>query len=168
MAGDVEVVRGGPELVDDVRALWLALRDHHVEVMPGMGPKRDDEDSWAHRRALYGRWLANPRAFVLLARDGGGAGDVVGYALVRPEGASSTWQAPKDPALLESLSIGPAARGGGLGAALMARVREECRREGFDALLVGAMAHNAGALRFYEREGFAPEAIMLRDTTYTP
>jgi hypothetical protein len=30
------------------------------------------------------------------------------------------------------------------------------------------MAANRDALRFYEREGFATEAVMLRDTTYTP
>jgi GNAT superfamily N-acetyltransferase len=161
-----EIVRGGPELVDDVRELWLGLRDHHADVVPDMGPKRDDDDSWAHRRSLYGRWLGDPRAFVLVARDDDGR--TVGYALVRPEGPPSTWQEPRRPALLETLSIAPGARGNGIGAALIARVREECRREGFDALLVGAMARNERALRFYEREGFEPEAIMLRDMTYTP
>ena len=161
-----EIVRGGPELVDDVRELWLALRDHQAEVVPDMGPVRDDADSWDHRRRLYGRWLADPRAFLLVARAGDGR--AVGYALVRPQGPASTWELPRLPALIETLSVAPDARGDGVGAALIGRIRDECRREGFDAVLVGTMARNEGALRFYAREGFEPEAIMLRDTTYRP
>ena len=160
-----EISRHGPEAIDEVRHLWLALRDHHASVQPERGATRDDDETWAMCSSAYRRWLAEAGAFVLLARDDDA---VVGYALVRPDEPSATWRHPGRPALLEALSVAPAARGGGIGAALMARVREECRGEGYDALMLGVVAGNRAAQRFYERQGFAPSALVLMDTTYRP
>ena len=33
-------------------------------------------------------------------------------------------------------------------------------------LMVGAVTGNRDAIRFYEREGFAQEAVLLRDTSF--
>jgi GNAT superfamily N-acetyltransferase len=79
---------------------------------------------------------------------------------------SATWPRGGHTALLESLSVAPAARGSGLGAVLVQRVREECAKEGFNSLTVGTVFGNRDAIRFYEREGFQQEAILLRDTLY--
>jgi GNAT superfamily N-acetyltransferase len=161
-----EITRHGAEAIEAVRHLWLGVRDQHASVQPERGPVRDDDDTWARRSSDYRRWLAAPGAFLLLAEaDGGG---VIGYALVRPDAAATSWHKPERPALVETLSVSPEARGARVGAALLTRVRVECRREGFDALYLSAMTANRDALRFYEREGFAPEAITLLDTTYTP
>ena len=161
-----EIIRAGAEALEELRPLWLALRDHHGHVMPHLGPVRDDDDSWRVRRSDYNRWLAEPGAFVLIAHEEGRA---VGYALVRPnDEVSATWPRGGHSALLESLSVAPAARGSGLGAVLVQRVREECAKEGFASLTVGTVFGNRDAIRFYEREGFRQEAILLRDTLYGP
>jgi GNAT superfamily N-acetyltransferase len=132
--------------------------------MPHLGPVRNDDDSWRVRSRDYNRWLAEPGAFVLIAPRGGRA---VAYALVRPDDeVSATWPRGGHTALLESLSVAPAARGSGLGAVLVQRVREECAKEGFISLTVGTVFGNRDAIRFYEREGFQQEAILLRDTLY--
>jgi ribosomal protein S18 acetylase RimI-like enzyme len=46
--------------------------------------------------------------------------------------------------------------GGGLGSALMQVALVEGQRRGAGRLLLGVWARNAAALRFYERQGFAP------------
>jgi GNAT superfamily N-acetyltransferase len=166
MSDDVEITRGGAELLGELRPLWLALRTHHGEIAPQLGPVRDDEDTWRRRRGQYARWLEDePRDFVLLARRHGRA---VGYLFARvAESASPTWDGGTvlD---VETLSVLPEARGGGVGARLLALVREEVALHGYDQLTLTAVATNRDALRFYEREGFAPTFVTLRDTRRTP
>jgi GNAT superfamily N-acetyltransferase len=163
----IEIVRGGEELLDAPRALWLSLRDHHHSIAPELGPVRPDEETWARRRSEYAAWLAEANgAFFLVARRDG---QVLAYAFVRPlRRSSTTWAIEHDDLDIETLSVSPAARGSGIGARMIALVREEVARGGYGGLQVTAIAQNAGALRFYEREGFAPEFIVMRDTTRRP
>jgi GNAT superfamily N-acetyltransferase len=147
----IDITRGGHELLDEIRPLWLALRDHHHDVAPGLGSIRDDDDSWSRRRAQYERWLADERSFFLLARRDGRA---IGYAFVRTEAVESpTWRKAGESSVLETLSLLPEARGTGLGTRLVAMVREAV---GEQELVVTAVASNRDAIRFYEREGFTP------------
>jgi GNAT superfamily N-acetyltransferase len=166
VSDDVEITRGRAELLDAVRPLWLALRTHHGAIAPQMGPIRDDEDSWRRRRAQYEGWLAEERNFLLLARRRGRA---VGYAFARVEDQTSpTWDGEKTALDLETLSVLPEARGGGVGARLIALVREEVELRGYDRLTLAAIATNRDALRFYEREGFEPMFMILRDSRRRP
>lgn len=168
MADDsIEIIRGGEELLDAPRALWLALRDHHHSVAPELGAVREDGDTWTRRRAQYAAWLAEgDGAFFLIARRGD---QVLAYAFVRPvQRVSTTWAMEHRGLELETLSVSPAARGSGIGTRMLALVREEVARGDYGGLQVTAIAQNAGALRFYEREGFTPEFIHFRDTTGTP
>jgi ribosomal protein S18 acetylase RimI-like enzyme len=162
MSDDVTITRGGRELLDEVRPLWLALRTHHNAIAPELGPVRDDADSWRRRRGQYEEWLADPRAFVLLARRHTHA---LGYAFVRPDTRSSpTWEGEHEVLDIETLSILPEARGTGIGARLIALVREEVEAKGYGELRLTAVATNRDALRFYEREGFTPMFVVMRDT----
>jgi GNAT superfamily N-acetyltransferase len=155
-------------VIDELRPLWLALRDRHGAVMPDLGPVRDDDDSWRVRRSDYEKWLAKPGAFVVVARRDG---RVIGYAMVQSDHEeSATWRGRRSGlwGFIESLSVAPNARGEGVGALLLAAVRNEAAREGFDQLSVGAVSGNAGAIRFYERHGFAHDAVFMVDSEYRP
>ena len=150
----IEITRGGRELLDEIRPLWLALRDHHHGVAPDFGAVRTDDESWGRRRAQYEQWLADERSFFLLARRNGHG---IGYAFVRTEEIESpTWEKDGVSAILETLSLLPEARGSGLGARLVALVRDEIAQRGYGQLVVTAVAGNRDAIRFYEREGFTP------------
>ena len=150
----IDITRGGRELLDEIRPLWLALRDHHHGVAPDFGPVRADDESWRRRRAQYEQWLADERSFFLLARRGGHG---IGYAFVRAEEIESpTWEKEGVSGVLETLSLLPEARGSGLGARLVALVRDEVAQRGYGQLVVTAVASNRDAIRFYEREGFTP------------
>jgi ribosomal protein S18 acetylase RimI-like enzyme len=163
----IEIIRGGEELLDAPRALWLSLRDHHHAVAPELGPVRSDGETWTRRRSEYAAWLAQDNgAFFLVARRGE---QVLAYAFIRPiRRNSTTWAIERDELDIETLSVSPEARGSGIGKRLIALVREEVERGGYGGLQVTAIAQNVDALRFYEREGFAPEFIHLQDTTRRP
>jgi ribosomal protein S18 acetylase RimI-like enzyme len=163
----IEIIRGGEELLDAPQALWLALRDHHHSIAPELGAIRGDEETWTRRRSEYAAWLAQDNgAFFLVARRGD---QVLAYAFVRPlRRNSTTWALERDELDIETLSVSPEARGSGIGKRMIALIREEVARGGYGGLQVTAIAQNVDALRFYQREGFAPEFIHLRDTTRRP
>ena len=58
------------------------------------------------------------------------------------------------PAELLSIMVEPAARSHGIGALLVAALKDECRRRGIAALEVTVDAANDGAQRFYVQHGF--------------
>jgi ribosomal protein S18 acetylase RimI-like enzyme len=154
-----EITRHGAEVLDALRPFWLAMVHHHAEVAAEMGAPRDDDESWARRRAYYAQALAEPGAFVLLA---GPEGERVGYAVVRYGGASHTFAEPARHGVLESLALLPGTRGQGVGEQLVAAAQREIEADGVGELRLEAFAANAPALRFYERLGFRPYLVALR------
>ena len=88
--------------------------------------------------------LRNPAATLRVLVE---AGRVLGYALslVR-EGTA--------PARLYSIAVDRAARGRGLGAALLRDAERQARRRGRDALRLEVRADNRAAIALYERAGY--------------
>ena len=149
----MQIVRAGAERIPDLEPLWASLSRHHAEVAPELsilGEPRSEADSWAVRRALYEEWLAAPDAFVLIAEIDA---TPVGYAVVHMRGPEETWATGERVAELETLAVLPDHRGVGIGAALVDRFYEELKRAGVEHFVVGVVASNAHAIRFYERLG---------------
>jgi ribosomal protein S18 acetylase RimI-like enzyme len=147
----VSIVRGGLEHIDELEPLWRALYEHHALVGREVAPVREFVDSWRHRRAEYERWLSDGEAILLLAQRDGRA---VGYAMVRPGPGAATWDLGERGLEIETLSVLPEERGGGVGHALTEEAARVAREEGADFMAVGLVFTNDGAYRFYEREGF--------------
>jgi GNAT superfamily N-acetyltransferase len=141
--------------VDEVRELICALKEHHGSLSPELGPVRGDNEFWAIKRAQYLRQLAEEDGALFVARDDEGA--PVGFAFAAATRDSPTWDLPA--VRLEDLVVAPQARGSGTGAQLMAAVRAWA---GPREIRLHVLAANAGALRFYEREGFTPWIVDLR------
>jgi GNAT superfamily N-acetyltransferase len=91
---------------------------------------------------------------LLALREPGGEAD--GYAVVRVQGASPTFDLGEPMGDLESLAVAEDARGQGVGALLIGAARERLRDAGVEHWTVSAIDANPGALRLYEREGFRP------------
>jgi ribosomal protein S18 acetylase RimI-like enzyme len=131
-------------------------------VAPETGAFTDDDSSWEVRSASYREWLADPRSFVLIARE---AERPVGYAVARvmetgPEWRDS-WQMPPTMAEVETLVVLPALRNSGLGTRLLDAVEDELERQGIAEVIVGIIPGNDGAQRLYERRGFRPRWLVL-------
>ncbi|HEX2467517.1 MAG TPA: GNAT family N-acetyltransferase [Solirubrobacterales bacterium] len=138
------------------------LHHHHQAVAPETGAFTDDHSSWEVRSASYREWLADPRSFVLIARE---AERPVGYAVARvmetgPDWRDS-WQMPPTMAEVETLVVLPALRNSGLGTRLLDAVEDELERQGITEVIVGIIPGNGGAQRLYERRGFRPRWVVL-------
>jgi ribosomal protein S18 acetylase RimI-like enzyme len=150
----VTIERGGAELIPELQPLWESLHHHHAAVAPhlaALGPERAPADSWAVRRGLYEEWLAEPDAFVCVAR----TERPIGYALVNMRAPEETWAVDRI-AELETLAVLPEHRGDGVGRALLDAVFDRLRELGVRHWAVGVIASNADAIRFYERLDLLP------------
>jgi ribosomal protein S18 acetylase RimI-like enzyme len=156
---DVVIRRLNLAELDQLEPLWSSLRLHHAAVAPGFGPPRKRADSWLLRRGEYERWLAEPRAFALVAER---SCELLGYAMVRTRRGSPTWPLSEPAAELETLSVLPSERRQGVGAALLDAVLAELAACGIAALSLLVVAGNDEALSFYERNGFETAAIWMR------
>jgi GNAT superfamily N-acetyltransferase len=139
--------------IDQLAGLWRELLDHHLAAAPHLavlGAARNPADSWAVRRAQYLRWLAVPRAAVLVARD---ADRLLGYAMIRTADAAGSWQWGDQVGILETLVVADSARGTGVGRELMDAARERLAEWGAQVMTISVIAGNEGAVRFYRREG---------------
>ena len=93
-------------------------------------------------------------------------GELIGYALVAVKTSEETelddtWQSDPRVAEIETLSVAPAARGAGVGSALLDRIDAELEAEGIHDVIIAAFVTNADAIRLYERRGFRPASLYM-------
>ena len=143
-----------PAELDAVEPMWNALQEHHVKITPDLGPqtpKRSLDDAWRMRRSKYERWLEDPETFFVVVEDASGP---VGYAFVTVGPGYASWATGERAGVLETLSVLPDRRGGGVGAALIEAVWNRLEEKGIDDLAITTTKTNVDAHRFYERQGF--------------
>jgi ribosomal protein S18 acetylase RimI-like enzyme len=157
------ITRAGAEAIDRLRPLWLEVHHHHQAVGgSALGPYVGDEESWTACRATYAKLLAGGGFAFLAERDG----ELIGYALVAVMPSSETllddtWRVGERVAEIETVSVAPAARGAGVGSALLDRVDAELAAAGIDDVTIGAVITNSDAIRLYERRGFRPAWLYM-------
>jgi N-acetyltransferase len=135
--------------------LWNALQEHHIEVTPDLGshtPKRPLPEAWRIRRTKYERWLGDPDTFFVIAEAGG---EPAGYAFVTVGMPYASWATGERLASLETLSVLPKHRSSGIGAALLEAAWNRLAELGVEDMQIVTTETNAGAQRFYERQGFS-------------
>ena len=152
------ISRGDASRIDDLKPLFLALREHHGSVTPDW-PLRNEEEAWRRRRQNYVDIL-DEGGVLFLATDGD---DLVGFAICeQEEGGSPTWEYPRDFLAIVDIVVLPNHRGSGIGEALMREAEAEARERGLAALDLMSLAVNHAARRFYERYGFQPDLVLYR------
>jgi GNAT superfamily N-acetyltransferase len=152
----------GVEGIDRVESLWRAMVEHHREVVGHEIPVRPTDVTWPMRRAQYEDWLGGggDAALLLAVTEAGAEPD--GYACVRTSVPGPTFDLGERVGELESLVVAAHARGAGLGSLLIGAARERLRAQGVTRWIVSVVDANEGAVRLYEREGFAPfERILV-------
>lgn len=157
----MKVVEAGAERIPELRPLWDALQDHHAEL-PDVPPVRPRADSWEIRERQYREWITKPGTHLFIAERDERA---VGYAMLTIGDAPATWDLGARVAEVETLSVLPEERSGGVGSALLDAAIEAAEAAGVSAIGVGVVQTNVDGVRFYERAGFKPfYAEMLRLT----
>jgi GNAT superfamily N-acetyltransferase len=148
------------EEIDAVEPLWNALQEHHVRVTPELDPrtpKRELADAWRVRRSKYVRWLEDPETFFVLAENESGP---VGYAFVTVGPGYASWMTGERSGELETLSVLPEHRGGGVGAALIEAAWRRLGELGVEDMAITTTKTNLDAHRFYERQGFSQAFVV--------
>ena len=108
----------------------------------------------AKQRSGLALLLSDPRAAVLVAeRDGKVVGMVTAQLVVST--AEGGWSA-----LVEDMIVDASERGSGIGAQLLAGIEGWAAGRGATRLQLLADRENAGALRFYAREGWSPTQLV--------
>lgn len=146
--------------LDAIEPLWNALQAHHSQITPELGestPKRAEDDAWRVRRAKYERWLKNPDTFYVIAE---ADGEPVGYAFVTVGPGYASWETGERLAELETLSVLPERRGGGVGAALLNAAWRRLATIGVEDMAITTTTTNLDSHRFYEREGFRQRFVV--------
>jgi GNAT superfamily N-acetyltransferase len=141
------------------RTAFLASVDGLFREDAGTHDPYGDVD-WVARggAAYFTDLLADPKAWPLLAHDGDRSfGHLVGRVL-----DPDVLRAGTRVAVLESIRVGPDARGRGVGGRLVAAFFDWAREQGAVRAGVTAYAANEAAQRFYVRHGFAPASVTLR------
>jgi ribosomal protein S18 acetylase RimI-like enzyme len=151
------IVPAGRDRVDELRPLWLQLHHHHGRVSR-VQPFVDDETSWTVRRRSYHDTF-DGGGFALVAEQDG---RVVGYAMVRiHDGPDDSWALADRYGEVWTLVVDEAARGAGIGSALLDAVDAALAERGITDLLIGVMEGNDDARRLYERRGLVPGWLQL-------
>jgi ribosomal protein S18 acetylase RimI-like enzyme len=163
MATEWQLRTGDAEDLDLIEPLWVAVHQRHAETMPELAPYVSDDDTWRVRRALYEELLVKPDTLLLIAL----VDDVaVGYGLahvlpVDETWIPDTWATGPRIGEIESLSVLPQYRGGGLGSELLRQLEEHLAARGVGDMILGALAGNHDAIRLYERRGYRPTWLYL-------
>jgi ribosomal protein S18 acetylase RimI-like enzyme len=127
----------------------------------------NDYEDWPTFSAGIGRMadLAADGDLFVAERDGSIAGAVVHVGPGRPRSAIF----PDDWSVIRMLVVDPAARGGGIGRALVAAALEQARRVEAPAIGLHTSPIMATALRLYESIGFVREHDLppIRGVPYT-
>lgn len=106
--------------------------------------------------ASFASALADPTRAVWVAdRDGRVVGHLTAYV------APPSDIRPVTSATLLSMYVFADHRSGGVGGRLVGAFKEWAAEQGASRLTVTAYAANAGAIRFYQRNGFAPKSVEL-------
>jgi ribosomal protein S18 acetylase RimI-like enzyme len=156
---EIEIGTGTADDVEAIGPLWRSMVAHHEGLVGTEVPVRDADAAWEMRRVQYRAWLAEDSGFLRLARWAGSTGPTqqpIGYGFFRVVRSGPTFDLGDVRGEVESLAVGPAARGAGAGTALLAAGRAELRRRGCRFWTVSVMEANAGAVALYERTGFRP------------
>jgi ribosomal protein S18 acetylase RimI-like enzyme len=147
-------VCAGDRAPESFRALWDAVTDHHADLRPD----RDHPlPAWeGERMRLAAAVSGDGSGFVVVAelRD-----ELVGYARVDVgPGNLTIWPPVERAGRLETLSVAAAARGQGVGCALVDVAIAELAARQVPLVFVSFWQENAAAKRFYERCGFRADA----------
>jgi ribosomal protein S18 acetylase RimI-like enzyme len=147
-----------PDALDELRPLWLALHRHHAEVAAYRRLVDDPQQSWARRSAWYRALLADGGAYFV----GREAEVPVGYAMTQTvRSPDDTFEVQGGIVEVITLVVDESRRAQGIGAALIAAVREFAANQGIDTVKVAVMVGNARAASFYRRLGFEPAEEVL-------
>jgi ribosomal protein S18 acetylase RimI-like enzyme len=144
-----------PDGLDEIREIWFELHEHHIAADPvraKVARARTAEEAWRFRRPAMARWIKEPGAVALVARDMDRA---VGFAIATVKDAPGTWDVGDRIGVLDVLAVTEERRSLGIGELLTREVARRLASNGVSMMQIEVLSANEGAARFYQRLGAA-------------
>lgn len=160
---DYEIVEIGPGEIGSLRELLRGLHAHEVAVQPALGhtPARSDEDYWQRYSSRFADWYRNGDGYCFAARETGG-GEYLGFVFgIEKESDSAYDTGGERLGYIEEIAVLDAARGAGVGRALMDAARARLRERGITSFKLSTVPGNDAAREFYAKLGLKPAARLL-------
>jgi len=146
-----------PARADDIPGLVASSTALFAEDAGTRDPSVDADWPREHAAVSFAAALDDPARLVLAVEH---AGAVVGH--LTGSLAEPTAMRPVKVATLISVYVRPAHRSSGAGARMVDAFVRWAGEQGAEHAEVTAYAANTDAIRFYERNGFAPQSLTLR------
>jgi GNAT superfamily N-acetyltransferase len=141
--------------IDRLKELWLMLHHHHQTSAPALGPFVKDDDSWDVIRKL---WIKSAEEGLLFVAWNGtdpiGLASIAVHRRTVMSALSDIWATQERIGETKFLIVDAAARGKGVGTALMDEIDREFARRGIGDHMIGAVWGNEAAIDFYTARGF--------------
>jgi len=148
-------------LPDDRWAILQFIFDLQVHEHSFEPNRRIDAQVAEEHYAVLIPYVAAHNGKALVAEDE--AGHVIGWAAFYEDGGDVFIRAEeRRHGFLAELYVVEAARGAGVGRALIAACEDWARGRRLASLRIGLLARNAEALTVYERAGYTPYALQMR------
>jgi len=137
------------------------LQRQVAQLHAGLRPELFRPVGQKHDTKRYYGLLRDADTPILVAQ--GERGELLGYAMlqVKAVGENHPVFLPRRFLYIDDLCVDEAARGQGIGAALMDAVRALAKSRGIAKIELNVWACNEGAMRFYERLGFQTQRKVL-------
>lgn len=142
------ILTGGPELLDRVASLWLALRAHHAALAPQWAPTL--HHSFEDRRAGLIAKAAGGMLIVLASANGKDIAYCLSTIFANREGE------------IDSFYVSDNFRSQGIGKLLLDKTMHWFADQSVNSITVDVLAGNAAAQKFYQQHGFALRTARLR------
>lgn len=147
-AGEVSIRPAGPEDLDDVARLYVALKQHHAQLRPDIPRYQVPDGQW---REVADRTLRDPDLVMLVAEVGR---RVVGFTKLgfveKPWGLSCE---------IDTMVVEDAHRSKGIGTEMLRAAEVEAYRRGAKGVRVDVLLENYDGREFYQRAGFEPFSV---------
>lgn len=151
----------GPDDIEVLREPVLALHRHEIAVQPELGgaAAREDDPYWIHYRDRFGDWMRDGNGFTFVARAVDGA--VLGFVFCVEREGLAAYESGERIGYVEEIGVVEAARGAGVGRALMDAARKRFAERGYAYFELSTVPGNDDARAFYGRLGLEPAAQLL-------
>lgn len=149
---DLVYEAGGEELLDEVAPLWNKLRDHHVVLSTHFAAEIERID-FAERRGTFLTKAEEGDLRVDVARTASG-GPIVGYCVTTVD--------RNRVGEIESIFVEEDYRGRGIGERLLRLALAWLEESKVERRILYVAAGNEEVIGFYERHGFLPQGVLLR------
>jgi len=149
-AENIAYISGGSELLDRIQPLWEQLNQQHAALSPHFASEFE-ANSFSKRKAGLLKKYADGQLRVDLCR---APGILIGYLV---SGMTSDGIGE-----IESIFVAAEFRGQGIANELMHRALEWLDLQGVHTKAIAVAVGNERAYTFYERFGFYPRLVMLK------